>query len=253
VTGPGFRDLFSRDSASYAKFRPRYPPALFAWLATLPAERRTAWDCATGNGQAATLLTPHFQRVVGTDASKAQLRSAERGDGLAYLACLSEQTALAARSVDLVTVAQAFHWLDRERFYPEVARVIAAGGALAIVTYARLHTEPAIQAVVHRFQDETVGPFWPPERELVDSGFAGISIPIDEVPAPALSIEAELTLPQLLGYIGTWSAVGRYRQRIGKDPMEILYGEIAPRWGAPETMRHILWPLFIRAGRWKTS
>ncbi len=249
----GFRDLFSRDSASYARFRPRYPPALFAWLATLPAARRTAWDCASGNGQAATLLTAHFQRVVGTDASLAQLRAAGRSDRLGYTACLAEQAALASASIDLVTVAQAFHWLDRERFYGEVSRVIAPGGAFAVVGYARLRAEPAIQEAVHHFQDRTVGSYWPPERELVEAGFAGIPIPIDEAKPPAFSIESRLTLQELLGYVGTWSAVGRYREQTGQDPMPLLERELEPLWGSPDLPRRIEWPLFLRAGRWIAS
>ena len=253
MSGPGFRDLFSRDSASYAKFRPRYPAALFAWLATLPAERGTAWDCATGSGQAARLLTPHFRRVVGTDASVAQLRAAERRDGLGYVACLGEQTALAPQSVDLVTVAQALHWLERTRFYSEVERVIAPGGALAVVAYARLHADRDLEVAVHRFQDQTVGPYWTPERKLVEEGIAGISIPIEEVSPPAFSIEADLTLTELLGYIGTWSAVGRYRKKVGQDPMPILEQELGPLWGNPSIPRHIEWPLVVRAGRWKAD
>lgn len=251
MSGPGFRDLFSRDSASYAKFRPRYPAALFAWLATLPAERGTAWDCATGSGQAATLLTPHFQRVIGTDASVAQLRAAEHQAPVRYVACLAEHAALASHSIDLVTVAQAFHWLDRDLFYAEVERVIRPGGALAVVAYARLHADRDLERAVHRFQDGMVGPYWTAERKLVESGFAGIAIPIDGVTLPAFSIEASLTLAELLGYIGTWSAVGRYREKVGQDPVPVLEQELRGLWGDPDTRRRIEWPLFVRAGRWK--
>jgi SAM-dependent methyltransferase len=248
----GFRDLFSRDSAAYAKFRPRYPPALFGWLATLPSQRRTAWDCATGNGQAATLLLPHFHRVIGTDASVAQLRAAEQLGRVSYVACLAEQAGLASHSVDLVTVAQALHWLDRERFYSEVDRVIAPGGALAVFAYARLRTEPSIQAAVHHFQDATVGEYWPPERELVESGFSDVVIPVEEVEPPAFSIEADLTLSGLLGYVGTWSAVSRYRSAHGSDPMPRLAKELHRLWGDPNEPRRIEWPLVVRAGRWRS-
>ena len=181
----------------------------------------------------------------------AQLRAAERGDRVRYAACLAEQTALASGSIDLVTVAQAFHWFDRDAFYAEVDRVIAPGGVLAVVAYARLHTDRDIERAVHRFQDVTVGPYWTPQRQLVESGFAGIAIPIEEVEPPAFSIEAELTLSALLGYIGTWSAVGGYRQKVGQDPMPIVQRELEARWGDPNTRRLVQWPLVVRAGRWK--
>lgn len=247
----GLRTLFSRDSAAYAKFRPRYPAALFAWLATLPAARRIAWDCATGNGQAATMLAEHFGFVAGSDASRAQLRAATPARGVGYFAALGEASALAAHRVDLIAVAQAFHWLDHGRFYAEVERVAAPGAALALWAYGRLQTAPAIDAVINRFHDETVGPYWTSERRLVEEGYAGLAIPIEEAAPPPLRIEARLTLDELLGYVRTWSAVGRYVAAKGEDPVAELRPALAACWGDAETPRRIGWPLFIRAGRWR--
>jgi hypothetical protein len=252
ASGPaGFRDLFSRDAAGYAKFRPRYPAALFAWLATLPASRRIALDCATGNGQAATMLARHFPLVLGSDASVPQLRAAPRTAGVHYLASLAESSALALGRVDLITVAQALHWLDRPGFYAEVDRISAPGAALAVWGYGRLRVAPEIDAVIDRFHDETVGPYWPAERWLVEAGYRGFDIPIDLVAAPPLAMTASLTLPEVFGYLRTWSAVGKYLAVHGRDPVEQLAPELAACWGAPESRREIGWPLFVRAGRWR--
>lgn len=244
-----FRDLFSRDSTSYAKFRPRYPSVLFTWLATLPAERRLAWDAGTGSGQAATMLAPHFERVVGSDASRAQVRAADRVGNVHYLAALADASALAPGRVDLITVAQACHWLDRPRFYAEVRRVAAPGAALAIWGYARLTAEPEIAAILEGFYDGTVGPYWTPERREVEREYAGIEIPIDEVTSPSLAIEARLSLGGFLGYVRTWSAVGSYITANRRDPVEEFAPALAAVWGDPETRRPIAWPLFVRAGR----
>ena len=248
--GPGFQDLFSRDSASYAKFRPSYPRELIAWVAALPGGRRLAWDCATGNGQAAALLAGYFERVVGTDASPTQLRAASRGPRVAYLAALAEATPLADRRVDLVTVAQALHWLELPRFFAEIDRVAAPGAALAVWGYARLRTFPAIDKLIDRFHDETVGPYWPTERKLVEEGYRSFALPIAEVPPPPLAIEASLTLPELCGYLRTWSAVGKYQRVHGSDPVAMLEPELAACWGEAAS-RRIEWPLFVRAGRWR--
>lgn len=257
MSGPpaaaGFKDLFSRDSNAYAKFRPRYPAALFGWLAQLPARRHLAWDCATGNGQAATMLAPHFERIVASDASMAQLRAAERAPRVQYVAAAGESAALAPGSVDLVTVAQAFHWLDHPRFYAEVNRVLAPGGALAIWSYALLHSTPEIDSVVQAFYDGPIGPYWLPERRLVEQGYRPIPIPIDEMAAPALDIEGMLTLAQFIGYIRTWSAVGRYAAATGRDPVEAFSPGLEAVWGDPATPRRIVWPLTLRAGRWLGS
>lgn len=248
---PRFQDLFSRDSAAYARFRPRYPAALIEWVVALPAARRLAWDCATGSGQAASLLAAHFQHVVGTDASRAQLRAATRAERVCYVAARAEATPIASRRVDLVTVAQALHWLDLPSFFAEIDRIAAPGAALAIWGYARLRASPAIDVVIDRFHDETVGPYWSSERKLVDEGYRSFQLPIGEIAAPPLAIETGLTLPELLGYLRTWSAVGKYQAVHGRDPVEALEPELAACWGDPAAIRRIAWPLFVRAGRWR--
>jgi hypothetical protein len=246
----GFADHFSRDSVAYARFRPRYPPELFAWLATLPAGHSMAWDCGTGTGQAAARLTPHFDLVVASDLSRAQLAAADRTTGALYFACSGEWSALGAHQVDLVTVAQALHWLDRDRFYPEVSRVMAPGAAFAAWSYGVLRSSPAVDRVIARFYGETVGPWWPPERALVEGGYRGVAIPIAEVAAPPFAIEARLTLEELLGYIRTWSAVGRFIAAQGYDPIPELGEALLPVWGEPSAARSITWALTVRAGRW---
>lgn len=248
-----FADHFSRDSSAYAKFRPRYPAPLFRWIAGLPAGRRLAWDGGTGSGQAATMLVAHFERVMASDASSAQLKAAERHSGVHYFAGTAESSAIRSGSVDLVTVAQAFHWLDHQRFYTELSRILAPGGALAVWCYGTLIAGPEIDAVLNRFYSETVGPFWPYERIHVDKGYRHFRIPIDEVPMPPLAIQGTIALPAFLGYVRTWSAVGRYFAAKGDDPVEELGNELAPVWGDPKTPRPITWPISMRAGRWNRS
>jgi len=245
-----FADHFSRDSVAYARFRPGYPPQLFAWLASLPANRSVAWDCGTGTGQAAALLTPHFELVIGSDPSRAQLAAADRTSGAFYIAGSSESSALATRRVDLVTVAQALHWFDRDRFYQEVSRVIAPGGGFAAWSYGVLRSTPAVDAVIARFYHETLGPWWPPERTLVENRYRDLAIPIAEVAAPRFAIAARLSLEELLGYIRTWSAVGRFIAGRGHDPIPELGDALLPVWGEPSAARSITWPLTLRAGRW---
>ena len=245
-----FADHFSRDSVAYAKFRPGYPPELFGWLATLPAGRSVAWDCGTGTGQAAALLTPHFDLVVGSDPSRAQIGAADRSSGARYFAGSSEASALAGRRVDLVTVAQALHWFDRDRFYQEVSRVISPGGAFAAWSYGVLRSAPAVDRLIARFYEWTVGPWWPPERALVENGYRDIAIPIAEAAPPPFSIAASLTLEELLGYIRTWSAVGRFIADRGYDPIPELGEALLPVWGEPSAARSITWPLTLRAGHW---
>lgn len=246
---PAFRDHFAFAASSYANFRPRYPAALFAWLASETRGHERAWDCGTGSGQAAVGLAAHYEAVVATDPSLSQLSSAERVCGVEYLAMSAEASALRAESMDLVTVAQALHWFDRERFFAEVDRVLRPGGLLAVWSYGLLTIEREIDARLHHFYSDTVGPYWPSERALVDTGYAGIALPYPELRTPRIAMEASWTLAQVLGFLSTWSAVGRYRAAVQADPLPELSHDLASVWGTEER-RLVRWPLTLRAA-WK--
>jgi len=73
---PAFHDHFSGHADAYAAYRPTYPAALFTFLASQAPDRLCAWDCATGNGQAALALANEFESVIATDASAQQIEEA---------------------------------------------------------------------------------------------------------------------------------------------------------------------------------
>lgn len=252
MTGPSpaFADHFSPSAAAYASYRPRYPAALFEWLASVAPDRVRAWDCATGNGQAATALASYFAHVVATDPSVAQLAHAERMPKLDYAAMTAESAAIAARSVSVVTVAQALHWFDRHAFFAEVRRALVPGGVIAVWSYALGALGDArLDDAVLRFYRETVGPYWPPERAIVEAGYSALEWPFEEIAAPPLAMSATWSLDHLTGYLSSWSAVQRARAATGQDPIAPLLRELAPLWGEPGSLRTIRWPLSVRAGR----
>ncbi len=244
---PRFADHFSGVAAAYARFRPRYPEGLFDWLAQVAPGRRLAWDCATGNGQAAAGLAAHFARVVATDAAAAQIEAAAPLPRVEYRVAPAEASGLPGGGCDLVTVAQALHWFDRPAFFAEARRVLAPGGVVAIWGYQRLRTgDAALDGDLDRFHDEVVGPYWPPGRELIEYGYRGIDFPFEELTTPDFAIEASLSLDALAGYFGSWSATARYRRAVGSDPVPEFVAPLAAAWGAERAVR---WPLALRAGR----
>jgi SAM-dependent methyltransferase len=244
-----FADHFSLSAAAYASYRPRYPESLFEWLSSVARDNERVWDCATGSGQAAVGLATRFAHVVATDPSAAQLAHAERADGIDYAVMTAEQSAIANRSVDLVTVAQALHWFDRDAFYAEARRVLRPGGLLAVWSYALgAFGEPALDEALQRFYSETVGPYWPAERAIIDAGFAQMEFPFAELHAPDLVMDAHWTFDQFAGYLSTWSAVQRARKATGRDPLPAFLELIAPSWGPSMQGRRIGWPLAIRIG-----
>ena len=102
-----FKDHFSGQAVEYAKFRPRYPDKLFEYLASISPRHELAWDCATGNGQAAVGLARHFDSVIATDSSAQQIKSAQPNDRISYRVAPAEASGIDSASVDLILVAQA--------------------------------------------------------------------------------------------------------------------------------------------------
>lgn len=245
-----FTDHFAPVAADYARFRPVYPTVLFAWLADLAPARSIAWDCGAGSGQASCALAEHFERVVATDASATQIDAASPHPQVEYRVASAEASGLPAGTVDLVTVAQALHWFDIDRFYAEVRRVLKPGGVLAVWSYGVLTVAgTAVDERVQAFYRDTVGPYWPPERRLVESGYRTLPFPFTELEAPAFHMETSWSLPALLGYVRSWSATGRFSVERGYDPVTALADELTPLWGTPLEPRTVTWPLALRVGR----
>lgn len=249
MSGTGFKDHFSSHAEAYARSRPGYPPALFAHLVSLAPSHQLAWDCATGNGQVAIGLARHFDRVVATDASAAQIDHAFRHERIAYRVEPAEATSLDAASVDLVAVGQALHWFDLDRFYAEVRRVLRTGGVIVAWCYGRCTVAPDIDAIIDRYYVEIVGPYWPPERIFVESGYRTLPFPFARVPLPAFDMQAEWTADELLAYLGTWSATKRFEAHHGRDPRDEIAEPLVNAWGSRHLRRRMEWPLSFLAGR----
>jgi SAM-dependent methyltransferase len=242
-------DHFSGYAADYARFRPGYPPELFHWLAARCPQRELAWDCGTGNGQAARALTPHFDRIHATDLSAEQIRQAQPDPRIDYRAAAADVSGLADASCDLVIVAQALHWFCNDTFYAEVRRVLKPGGLFAAWTYTLLQTDPELNAAIAHFHDHTVGPWWPPERRWVNLAYAGMPFPFPDLPTPGFEIRQQWKLTDLLAYVRTWSATQRFIKENSRDPTQELGTILTPLWGDPVSAKMIIWPIALRAGR----
>jgi SAM-dependent methyltransferase len=245
-----FKDHFSQLAAEYAAFRPNYPPALFEYLAQLCPQRRIVWDCACGTGQASVALAEHFDSVIATDASQQQICAAAPHSHVTYRVAKADDSGLGSKSVDLVTVAQALHWFDLDTFYREVERVLVPSGVIAAWTYGVLHVEgDAVEALIQEFYYDIVGPYWPPERALVEEGYRPLAFPFAELAAPSFNMEVRWERAHLLGYLRSWSAVARYAQTRGVDPVVELERRLEPVWSDARATRAVTWPLAMRVGR----
>lgn len=243
-----FADHFSAIAAGYAAARPSYPRALFAYLAELAPARARSWDCAAGNGQAAVPLAEHFEEVVATDASAEQIGQLPPHPRIRRYAAPAEASGLAPASVDLVTVAQALHWLALPAFWDEARRVLRPDGVIAVWTYGNQRLEhPEIDRRMESFYGSVVGPYWPPERRLVETGYRTVEFPFVELDPPAFDMSLEWPLSAFLAYVRTWSATNRFVNERGFDPVVELGRELEPHWGTGT--RLVRWPLSLRVGR----
>lgn len=222
-----FKDHFSTQAATYAKARPTYPAELFAELANFAPAKKLAWDCGAGNGQASVGLAAHFERVVATEPSAAQLAEAVPHARVVYQQSAETVGGVTDHSVDLVIAAQAAHWFNRPAFYAEVQRVLKPGGAVALVSYGICSITPEVDALVHVFYAETVGPFWPPERVLVETGYSDFEFPFAEFAFSRVAIAHEWTADEFAAYLRSWSAVARYQKANGTDPVAVFQPELA--------------------------
>jgi SAM-dependent methyltransferase len=240
---------FSNVAKEYASSRPEYPAELFEWLATTVARRDIAWDTATGSGQAAVGLAKHFDHVIATDVSAAQLHHARQHAQIRYHVARAEASGLSEDSVDLVVAAAAIHWFDLPRFYEEVRRVIRPGGVLAAWTYHVAHVSPPLDEILWPFYRDVVSDYFAGGARLVDARYAGLELPGRGIAAPSFQASVLWTPSQVLSFIRTWSGVQAYMSATNQDPLTKLVVPIESALGGADAVREVNWPLYLRAAR----
>ena len=253
-----FKDLFSSNSKEYASSRPTYPRSLFEFLVGLVQHRNLAWDCATGNGQAAVVLSEYFEQVIASDASKEQIENAQPRNNIRYEVFPAERTSLADSSVDLITIAQALHWFDLDEFYKEAKRVLrkdsngyGTGGIIAAWAYGLHSVSVEIDGILHLLYEDILGSYWPKERKIVENKYQDIPFPFQKIDTPVFKIELDWSLSELLGYLYTWSSVQKYIEKNNSDPIKQVYDSLAAAWGEKNAWhkKKVVWPIYIRVGR----
>ena len=241
------KDNFSQQASGYAQFRPNYPPELVEYIVGFVKEKELAWDCGTGNGQSAKLLSHYFKQIFATDISQKQLTNAHKEANIIYALESAEKTSLADASVDLVTVSQAIHWFDFEKFYAEVKRIGKPGAIIAVWTYSLLQISSQIDKIINAYHFTTLENFWDPERKYVDDGYAGIPFPFEEKETKSFCIELYWSLEELTGYLNTWSALQKFIAANSFNPVPEIINSIKPHWGN-DIKRKIFFPVYLRLG-----
>lgn len=246
MTSP--KDNFSKQSDLYAKYRPVYPQALYSFLMSLVEHKNVAWDCATGNGQVANELANYFDTVYATDISEQQIKNADQKDNVIYRVERAESTSFDNNRFDLITVAQAIHWFNFERFYQEVNRTIKQHGVLAVIGYGLLKIDPSTDKIINHFYHNIIGPYWDKERKFIDEYYQTIPFPFKEITSPQISNYLDWTRDELLGYLETWSAVQHYKKSENSNPLDFMSEKLKKAW-PDDNSKKIQFPLLLRVAR----
>jgi SAM-dependent methyltransferase len=240
------KDNFSRQADLYARYRPHYPRELFDFLLKQVPGRRSAWDCATGNGQSAKVLADYFEKVYASDISSKQIDHAEPASNIYYSVQPSDKTDFENDSFDLVTVSQALHWFANDEFYAEVKRVAKPLSVFAAWSYSLLTISPDIDKLIGVYYTDVIGPYWDAERKYVDEEYKTIRFPFREIHSPRFEMNDYWTIEDLAGYFKTWSAFQKFIAAGNPDPIPGIIEQIRPHW-RNETMK-ISFPLHMRIG-----
>ncbi len=245
----GFHDLFSRHASTYSQFRPTYPKALYAFLVGLTPAHDLAWDVGTGNGQCAVALAEYFRHVHASDPSQAQIDHANPHPRVTYAVGQAEDSGLSVSSVDLITAAQAAHWFDMDGFTTEACRVLKPGGLVALWCYGFHHSgDTRLDDLLDRFGYEIVGPCWAEGAKLTWDGYARLPFAFREIAAPVFEQRVEWSLPELLGYLESWSATQNFIAANGVSPLQDMHRDLLAAWGEPQQKRLLRCPLGLRVG-----
>lgn len=243
------KDLFSSHSGTYARYRPSYPQELFDYIVGFVQERKQAWDCATGNGQAAIALAGYFEKVDASDISETQLKNAVHKSNIHYHICPAEQTPFQDNSFNLITVAQAYHWLNWTKFHREATRVAKPNAVIAIWTYNRLLSDDErLTDLIRHFYRDIAGPYWEPERKHVDSGYATADFDFEPLPSKTFQAQLIWSKEHLTGFLQSWSAVQKYIRTNGSNPVALIQKELDAIWNEQE-QKTFHFPVFLRIGR----
>lgn len=245
------KDLFSKQASIYAKYRPGYPLDLIEHILSYVPSKEIAWDCATGNGQAANLLTPHFKKIFATDISEKQIQHAIQHPSIIYSVSSGEKTDFSDDQFDLITVAQAYHWFQFKEFSMEATRVSRSGAVVAVWGYGLLQAdEPALNQLIRYYYRDIMGQYWDPERKFVDEEYRTIPFYFDELPSARFEERVSWSFADFIGYLNTWSSLQHYMRINAMNPVEDFSKSIRKFWEKNETLK-FSFPLFLRMGKIK--
>ncbi|CAF1303714.1 unnamed protein product [Adineta steineri] len=182
-----------------------------------------ALDIGCGNGQAAVDLSSFCERVIGIDVNADQIANAMPKHNVEYRCCPGEDLSfLQSNSIDLITIAKTLHWLDLDKCFKEIKRVLKPHtGVLAIWTHTFDSLDsPVADAIYYEFHHGFLSSHWHPKQHLSCDYYKSL---IPRFPYNStlnqytIECSNETTLRHVLGLIETEPACQAYREQVGEQ------------------------------------
>ncbi|VDI19628.1 Hypothetical predicted protein [Mytilus galloprovincialis] len=247
----------SSDHAKYyAQFRPDYPDtvvkSIVDYCKLSNNDFGTAIDIGCGTGQSTYSLKTYFKNVIGVDVSEKQIEQAKlKYHDIKFTVGPAEDLSfLESGSVNLITTAQALHWMNHEAFYEEVDRVLRPGGVLAVYGYGiPVENKKEAHNLVSHFYSQTLSEYWSKERKFIEQHYQSFHLPYDGwIRNDGLEIVKNWSVDQYTGYITSWSAWQKYLKSYpeSKD-LQTLHEQLLSLYPNDEIMT-IRWPIFMLLG-----
>jgi len=244
-----FKDYFSQHAEIYSRSRPGYPTELFDFLAKISPDTKLAWDCATGNGQAALSLSDYFEHVIASDASKEQISHAIQRKNILYMVVPAEHSSITEKTVDLITVATAIHWFKLEEFYQEVNRVLKPNGVIAVWAYDCPMVTEKINKVILHLSNNILKNYWPKEVKMVNNRYQHLPFPFQSILTPKFITKRNWNMEQLMDFMMSWSSSQNYLQITKKNPLDLITSRLKEAWEDPNQEREVCWEIYLKAGK----
>lgn len=243
-------DRFSKQSNTYVSARPRYPEEIYKFLSGISPARTLAWDCGTGNGQAAIHLVEYFDHVYANDLSQNQIQNAFQHERIKYDVCTAEDANLQEHSVDLITVAQAIHWFDLEKFYAITNKALKPNGIIALWAYGFISADDqALDSLFQKVGKEILHEYWDPQVHKIWKGYDQLDFPFKEVEHPQWHMHIQWSRTDFISYIESWSAARKYQDTNNQSIISEIITDLEKLWPDPNIQQTFRSPITSRIGR----
>lgn len=239
---------FAKQADLYAKYRPHYPKDMYSFILEHVPQRHAAWDAATGSGQVAGMLAQYFEQVYANDISKEQLSYAPQESNIHYKNTPAEKSGFQSNTFNLITIAQAIHWLDFDQFYNEVRRTAKTNAVLAVIGYGMIRISPLLNPIIDSLYEEAFQQYFNENRTYLDQHYKTIPFPFEEIPSPTFEIAYEWSLDKLSGYFNSWSAIQKIKSEHGHNPTDETISKLKAKLSEPNAIP-VSFPVFLRLAR----